>query len=302
MSELVDLVGVSHRYGRRPGSDEVLHDVTMSVGAGTFTGIVGPSGSGKTTLLRLVTGALDPTSGAVTRRAGLRIGYVPQVETVDWTFPVSVGEVALMGRPPAHRWPWATPTERSAVGGVLERLGLSGLEGRHIRDLSGGQQQRVFVARALLQGAELLVLDEPTSGVDVRTRHDLLHLLADLHRTDGVALVITTHDLNGLAAHLPHLVALNRRVVATGTPTDVLVPSVLETTFGAPMDVLVHSGLPVVIDRPPTHRHAHHHGHDSNDHSHDHDSSQRRSPGSDVVPDGVADGVADAGPTTGGRP
>lgn len=264
MTELLSLRAVSHRYGRSratSGVVDVLDRVDLTLTDPTFTGVVGPSGSGKTTLLRLMTGALQPTSGSLTRRAGLRIGYVPQVETVDWTFPVSVGEVALMGRPAAHRWPWSTRTERSEVAGMLDRLGITGLERRHIRDLSGGQQQRVFVARALLQGAALLVLDEPTGGVDVRTRHDLLHLLADLHRNEGVSIVLTTHDLNGLAAHLPHLVALNRRVVAAGPAREVLVPTVLEATFGAPMDVLLHSGLPVVVDRAPpqdpTHSHPH---------------------------------------------
>ena len=264
MSELLSLRAVRHHYGRRrataTGVADVLDAVDLTIAEPTFTGIVGPSGSGKTTLLRLMTGALRPSRGTVTRRRGLRLGYVPQVETVDWSFPVNVGEVALMGRHPAHRWPWSTSAERSEVAAVLDRLGIGGLERRHIRDLSGGQQQRVFVARALLQGAELLVLDEPTGGVDVRTRHDLLHLLADLNCDEGVSIVLTTHDLNGLAAHLPHLVALNRRVVAAGPASDVLVPSVLEQTFGAPMDVLEHSGLPVVVDRPrrpePTHSHA----------------------------------------------
>jgi ABC-type Mn2+/Zn2+ transport system ATPase subunit len=253
---LVELRGVGHRFDGPP----VLDGVDLQVGPRSFTGIVGPSGAGKTTLLRAIVGGLVPTSGTVRRPAGLQVGYVPQVEAVDWSFPVSVGEVALMGRRPAHRWPWATRAERVAVASMLDRLGLAGLERRHIRDLSGGQQQRVFVARALLQDAHLLVLDEPTAGIDVRARHELLHLLADLHRAGqdgpGLAIVLTTHDLNGLAAHLPHLVCLNRRVVATGAPLDVLTPSVLETTFGAPMDVLVHSGLPVVVDAHP-HRHPH---------------------------------------------
>ena len=274
MSTLVELTAVGHRYTRSSASERVLHDVDLSIEPGTFTGIVGPSGSGKTTLLRLVTGALQPAEGTARRRPGLRIGYVPQVETVDWTFPVSVGEVALMGRPPAHRWPWSTTAERSAVGTMLERLAIGGLEHRHIGDLSGGQQQRVFVARALLAGASLLVLDEPTSGVDGRTRHDLLHLLGDLNRNDGVAIVLSTHDLNGLAAHLPHLVALNRRVVASGTPADVLVPEVLEATFGAPMQVLVHGGLPVVVDDPARSGQRHPHGH-----SHAHPGSHTDRPG-----------------------
>jgi ABC-type Mn2+/Zn2+ transport system ATPase subunit len=256
VTSLVALRQVGLRYGSgRPA----LHDVDLTVHAGSFTGIVGPSGSGKTSLLRILTGALRPTAGTVERLPGLRVGYVPQVETVDWTFPVTVSDVALMGRAPAHRLPWPTASERRAVAEVLDRLGLGGLGSRPLHALSGGQQQRVFVARALLQDAPLLVLDEPSSGVDVRTRHDLLHLLADLHRSDGVAIVVTTHDLNGLATHLPHLVALQQRVIASGPPEAVLVPRVLEATFGAPMEVLVHSGLRVVVDGPahlrPDHTH-----------------------------------------------
>jgi ABC-type Mn2+/Zn2+ transport system ATPase subunit len=131
---------------------------------------------------------------------------------------------------------------------VLGRLGLDdGLAGRHIRELSGGQQQRVFVARALLRRPDLLLLDEPTSGVDVRTRHEVLHLLGDLN-ADGLAIVLTTHDLNGIAAHLPHLVCLNTSVIGEGAPRDVLTPDVLERTYGAPMEVLEHGGMPVVVD------------------------------------------------------
>ena len=130
---------------------------------------------------------------------------------------------------------------------MLERLGLGGLGNRHIRELSGGQQQRVFIARALFHQPDLLVLDEPTSGVDVRTRHDLMHLLADLNE-GGMSILLTTHDLNGLAAHLPRLVCLNTTVIADGAPNEVLTPAVLEQTYGAPMEVLIHGGMPVVLE------------------------------------------------------
>lgn len=229
------------------GGEAVLVDVDLEVPAGGFIGVVGPSGSGKTTLLRLLLGTAMPIAGSVTRRPGLRLGYVPQVETVDWRFPVTVEECVLMARVGDRRLPWASRAERHEVAGLLDRLGIGGLGGRHIRALSGGQQQRVFIARALVNRPELLLMDEPTSGVDVRTRHDVLHLLDDLN-ADGLAVVVTTHDLNGIATHLPTLVCLNREVIATGSPGDILTPDVLERTYGAPMHVLEHAGMRVVVD------------------------------------------------------
>ena len=244
MTALIRLEQVTCAYG----GTAVLANATLEVDAGDFIGVVGPSGSGKTTLLRAVLGTVRPLAGSVRRSSKLAIGYVPQVETVNWSFPVTVGEAVLMARA-AGRWvPWASAAERREVDGVLERLGIGGLGRRHIRELSGGQQQRVFIARALVRRPQLLLLDEPTSGVDVRTRHEVLHLLSDLN-ADGLAIVLTTHDINGMAAHLPQLVCLNTEIIAMGAPQDVLTPDVLERTYGAPMDVLDHGGMRLVIDR-----------------------------------------------------
>lgn len=234
------------------GSSVVVSDVDMEVRRGDFVGIVGPSGSGKTTLLKAVIGAVMPVHGSVGLGAGVRLAYVPQVESVDWNFPVTVLEVITMTRTKGKRWPRITPAEREDALDVLSRLGLSGLHDRHIRELSGGQQQRVFIARAMFHRPDVLVLDEPTSGVDVRTRHEVLHLLADLH-AQGVTILLTTHDLNGLAAHLPRIVCMNRTVIADGSPTEVLNPVVLERTYGAPMEVLQHGGMPVVLESAGMH-------------------------------------------------
>jgi len=241
---LLSLESVWCRLGRQ----SVLEDIDLVVGQGQFTGIVGPSGSGKTTLLRTLLGAIEPQSGRLTRRPGLRIGYVPQVETINWSFPVTVAEVVLMARRQRAFRPGRSDADRSDIEATLQRLGLGGLGGRHIRALSGGQQQRVFIARALLGDPHLLIMDEPTSGVDVRTRHELLHLLRELN-AGGLAMVLSTHDLNGIATHLPHIICLNRRITGDGAPGTVLTPSVLEATYGAPMDVLEHAGLPIVVDR-----------------------------------------------------
>jgi ABC-type Mn2+/Zn2+ transport system ATPase subunit len=241
--ELVRFERVTCRYGRDP----VLVNVDLVIREGDFTGIVGPSGSGKTTLLKAIGGSIEPIAGRIVRGPDARIGYVPQVETVNWYFPITVREAVLMARIGGRLLPWPSKKDVAEAEAVLERLDMGGLAGRHIRELSGGQQQRVFVARALLRRPRLLLLDEPTSGVDVRTRHEIMHLLHDLHH-DGLAIVVTTHDLNGIAAHLPHLVCLNREVTATGSPRQVLTPEVLERTYGAALEVLSHGGMPVVIE------------------------------------------------------
>ena len=246
---LIHLEGVSAAYDHHV----VLNDVTFHLHGGQFTGIVGPSGAGKTTLLKLLLGTMKPLSGSVVMRDRLRLAYVPQLETVDWNFPVTVEECVLMSRPQRRRFPRATTDEKEAVQRMLDRLGIGDLGHRHIRDLSGGQQQRMFIARALLREPELLLLDEPTSGVDVSTRHDMLHLLADLN-ADGLAIVLTTHDLNGMAAHLPHLVCINHRIVGEGSPAEVLTPDTLEETFGARMEVLEHLGMRIIVDEAPTFR------------------------------------------------
>jgi ABC-type Mn2+/Zn2+ transport system ATPase subunit len=239
---LVTITGASFGYDGSP----VLSHVDLAVGSRDFIGVVGPSGSGKTSLLRLLLGTVRPQHGTIARKADVAVAYVPQLETVNWNFPLTVAECVLMSRT-SRRLPWPTRDERVEVGELLDRLGIGDLGRRHIRDLSGGQQQRMFIARALLRRPQLLLLDEPTSGVDVASRHDMLHLLGELN-DEGVAILITTHDLNGVAAHLPKLVALNKTVIAAGTPREVITPSVLERTFGAPMEVLEHLGMPVVLD------------------------------------------------------
>ncbi len=238
------LSGVRCRYGEQT----VLEGIDLEVAEGALTGIVGPSGSGKTTLLRTLLGAVVPVAGTVSRRDGLRVGYVPQVETINWSFPVTVAEVVLMARPQRRLRPRPSREDRVDVQRVLRRLGILDLADRHIRALSGGQQQRVFIARALLGAPQLLVMDEPTSGVDVRTRHEIIHLLVELN-AGRLSMVLSTHDLNGIATHLPDIVCLNRTIQGRGAPRDVLTPPVLEATYGAPMDVLEHAGMPVVVDR-----------------------------------------------------
>jgi len=232
------------------GADPVIVDIDLTIESGDMIGIVGPSGSGKSTLFRALLGNVPLRSGVVTRRSDLTVGFVPQVERIDWNFPVTVAECVGMARARGWNTPWIRRVERREIDAVLERLGLNGLGRRHIRNLSGGQQQRVFLARAMFTGAEVIFLDEPTSGLDVTTRHEVLHLLDELNR-DGVTIVLSTHDLNGIATHLPTIVCLNTTIVGAGSPADVLVPDVLERTYGSPMEILEHGGMRVVVDAAP---------------------------------------------------
>jgi zinc/manganese transport system ATP-binding protein/zinc transport system ATP-binding protein len=224
--------------------------------AGDFVGIVGPSGSGKTTLLRAMLGAVAVYEGSVlvdgqrAGAAGVRAGYVPQIESVDWHFPVTVEEVVAMGLAArSGPLPWIDARNRAAARDVMARLGIDQLRRRHIRELSGGQQQRVFLARALVSRPRLLLLDEPTNGVDIKTRDDMLHLLDDLNR-DGLTIVLTTHELNAVAAHLPWVVCVSGGIVAEGPPERVFTPSILGRTYKAEMNVIVHNGMTLIAEMP----------------------------------------------------
>ncbi|MGQ0794099.1 MAG: metal ABC transporter ATP-binding protein [Deltaproteobacteria bacterium] len=249
---VIELSGVSFSYGRRP----VLDGINLKIRDGQFAGIVGPNGTGKTTLLKLMLGIIAPTGGdvlvfgeRVRGNAPPGIGYVPQLEAVDWDFPVTVEQAVMMGR---HRemgiLPWASPRDKIAVGQRLERLGISEYAREQIRNLSGGERQRVFLARALVCNPSILLLDEPTSGIDLKTQHDILHLLEEINAA-GITILISTHDLNAIAAHLPHVICFNKGVVAAGHPDEVFTPAVLRETYGSEMTVIRHGSVCVVVNR-----------------------------------------------------
>jgi len=262
MQPLVELREVSFGYGSRHAGPPVLDNVSLHLHRGQFAALVGPSGAGKTSLLKLLLGSLRATEGTITvggqRVDGSpprQVAYVPQVETVDWNFPVTVEQVVLMGRARTSGWrPWATAEDKRQAAAVLERLEIGSLARRHIRSLSGGQQQRVFLARALIAQPDLLVLDEPTSGVDMRTAETVLHLLAGLNR-QGITILMTTHDLNAAAAHAPWVICLNRSVIAEGPPETVFTEEILNRTYDGDMIVVRQDGLIFVHQRPHPHTH-----------------------------------------------
>lgn len=256
MRALVELKGVTFGYGEQP----VLEDIYLHLHPGQFAALVGPSGAGKSTLIKLILGTLQPLQGKVfidghrlNGRPTPRVGYVPQLEAVDWNFPVTVAEAVLMGRVRrAGLWPWPGADARRRMRDVLARLEIGHLAKHHIRDLSGGQQQRVFLARALIAEPDLLVLDEPTTGVDMRTAENVLHMLADLNR-GGMTILMTTHDLNAAAAHVPWVVCLNRRVVAQGRPAKVFAEKILNETYRGDMVVIRQDGMLFVQQKPHAH-------------------------------------------------
>jgi zinc/manganese transport system ATP-binding protein len=256
---LIELKHVTFGYGAQP----VLEDICLHIHPGQFAALVGPSGAGKTSLLKLLLGMHTPQRGTImihghtlAGQAVPHMSYVPQLETVDWTFPVTVEQVVLMGRVRRTSiWPWPSAEDRRRVRAVLERLDIGGLAKQHIRNLSGGQQQRVFLARALLAEPDLLILDEPTTGVDMRTAENVLHMLGDLNQ-QGMTILMTTHDLNAAAAHVPWIVCLNRRVIAQGSPDSVFTSATLNATYQSDMLVIRQDGMLFVQQKP--HGHSYH--------------------------------------------
>ena len=249
---IVEMRGVTTGYEGR----HVLRDVSLSVMPGDFVGLLGPSGSGKSTLLRCILGTVDLYGGDVevegqsVARKRPRAGYVPQLESIDWSFPVTVREVVMMGCTMDNPlFPWHRGREKERASRIMDRLGISGLAGRHIRELSGGEQQRTFLARALVSNPRLLLLDEPTNGVDIKTRDDVMHLLDELNH-EGITVVMSTHEINSVAAHLPRVVCLNGRLMADGPPSEVFTSEILSHTYGADMPVTQYQGITLVAESP----------------------------------------------------
>jgi manganese/zinc/iron transport system ATP- binding protein len=215
-----------------------LEDINLDFQIGETTSLVGPNGAGKSTLLKCLDGILAPTHGEVfldgqpIHRPSPRVAYVPQRSDVDWKFPISVLDVALMGRAlRASRLLPVPDRDREDALAALAQVRMRRFAPVQIGALSGGQQQRVFLARALLQEADVFLLDEPFSGVDAPTQALLLHVLDDL-RLAGKTIVFATHDLIMAERSADVCVLLNRRVVAVGPPSQVLSVRNLQSTFG----------------------------------------------------------------------
>lgn len=225
-----------------------LNDVNFTLQAGERAAIVGPNGAGKSTLFKVIVGIMPHQTGEVlvhghSHHAGdcPSLGYVPQREDVDWNFPVSVLDVVLMGRVKEIGWlRWPGRADREMAETALKQVGLLPLANRPIGALSGGQQQRVFIARALAQRADVLLLDEPFSGIDTEAQAALLTILDDL-RAAGITVLLSTHDLQMATTRFDRLILLNRRVIADGPALTVLTPERLAEAYGGRL-TFWHSG------------------------------------------------------------
>lgn len=227
-------------YQRKP----VIWDVAFQVEPGSLVGVVGPNGAGKSTLLKACMDLLPKTTGRVSvfgepyAQSRHRVGYVPQRESVDWDFPVSALDVVAMGL--YRQIGWLRPVRKrhlDAAREAMERVGLEDLENRQISQLSGGQQQRTFLARALVQDADLYFMDEPFAAVDAATEKAIVELLREMKREGKTAIVIH-HDLQTVPEYFDHVVLLNMRVVANGPTETVFTTENLQKTYGGRLTLL----------------------------------------------------------------
>ena len=240
-----------------------LQDITLAIHAGEFLGVIGPNGSGKTTLCRAVLGLMAPMAGhlhifdcacdALRCHHRAKIGYLPQKGVVDRNFPVTVLETVMMGRYGALGL-FRRPEKKDRLIAIeaLTHVGMESHKDSALGHLSGGQQQRVFIARALAQQPKVLLLDEPTTGLDITTQHNVIELIERLHEDLGLTVLLITHDINMIRSRVDRLVLLKTKLFAAGPAADVLKPDILRQVYGKDL-VITDNDFIIVEDY-------HHHG------------------------------------------
>jgi len=251
------LIRFDHASFRYP-QGLALEDITLEIADGEFVGVIGPNGSGKTTMLRAILGLMPPTTGSLQifdcacqnlrchHRA--RIGYLPQKRTVDPNFPITVHEAVLMGRSGAiGLWKRPGKADLAIVRHALEDVGMEDYDDHPLGALSGGQQQRVFIARALAQHPQILLLDEPTTGIDTTTQHNVLDLIQRLHEELHLTIVLVSHDINLIAPLAERLALLKTRLYALGAAKQVLTKEILARVYG-PQILTTDTGHVIVAD------------------------------------------------------
>jgi manganese/zinc/iron transport system ATP- binding protein len=233
-------------YGRRV----VLSDLTFDIPPGDFLGLVGPNGAGKTTILRAILGSLKPMSGTVTIAPDLRFGYVPQRDSVDYNFPLKVTDVVMMGRydrigvgrrPSEH--------DRRLALDALDHVGIVDLAARQLSALSGGQKQRTLIARALVGEPNILVLDEPTNGMDLVSTTQILSLVRELHERDNITVLMVSHALNEVANYVERIALTLEGSFRIGNVDEIMNEQVLSGMYGIPVEVNRFEGHRIVVAR-----------------------------------------------------
>lgn len=250
-----DMLIEARNLSVRHGVSTVLSQVDLTVEAGEIVTIVGPNGSGKSSLIRALIGLERPAAGQVIRRPGLRIGYVPQKLALEATLPLTVRRFLSLPRR-------VSDAEAEAV---LERTGVGGLQRRQMTALSGGQFQRVLLARALLHNPQLLILDEPTQGVDQPGIVAFYKLIAEVRRDTGTAVLLVSHDLHVVMGATDRVICLNGHICCQGTPQAVSAAPAYRALFGAEAE-----GALALYQHHHDHNHDHDHGH-GHDHDHPHE-------------------------------
>lgn len=229
-------------------SHPVLEDINLELNEGDFLGLIGPNGGGKSTLLKVMLGLIKPDRGEVRifgqKPEGARryVGYMPQKTLFDPSFPVSAIEVVMMGRySRTGLFRRYSSEDREAALSALEAVGMKELANREIGALSGGEQQRVFVARSLVSEPKLLLLDEPTAGVDAAQQAEFYDLLCKLNRKKGIAIILVSHDVTAISKYVTKIACLNQLLFYHGSKE--LHPEDIEKAYGCPVDMIAH-GMP----------------------------------------------------------
>ncbi len=228
------------------GNRQALDNVSFRVAQGERVAVIGPNGAGKSTLFKAIVGLMQISSGRITiygedtHSSHTNVGYVPQQNAIDWSFPASVFDVVMMGRSRHIGW-FRLPgkEDRDIVRDTLEHLSLSQLADRQISELSGGQRQRVFIARAMAQDTRLMVLDEPFTGVDQNAEQEIIESL-DILTQHGITLLLSTHHMENAALHFDKILILRQRLLAYGSPADTLTTANLRDAFGGALPVMSH--------------------------------------------------------------
>lgn len=235
------------------GSQFAISHITFQLGVGERVALIGPNGAGKSTLFKALVGMISHQTGFISlhgedcRTSHKLFGYVPQQEAIDWSFPVTVEDVVMMGRVKKIGW-FKLPNkqDRQFVQHALEQVGMSDFIHRQIGQLSGGQRRRVFIARALAQETDVLLLDEPFNGIDVTAEAEILATLESL-QSKGITMLVATHDLPLAQTRFDRVLVINRTLIADGTPQDIFTPDILRRAYGNRVGIFEHGGQSTMI-------------------------------------------------------